>query len=105
MQIRLDIAPVHSTQDVAVSVAFLVTEISEFGMLCGASQVSIALDSKAPEVADLAIEVDSLVGSPECDAAVAERFERIVVGLARQLRSTLERDPDRGRYSLQIAII
>jgi HAMP domain-containing protein len=105
MQIRLDIAPVHTTQDVAVSVAFLVTEISEFGMLCGANQVSIVLDTKAPGVAGLAIEVDSLAGSPECDAAVAERFERIVVGLARQLRSTLERDPDRGRYSLQIAII
>ncbi len=105
MQIRLDIASVHCTQDVAVSVAFLVTEISEFGMLCGAGQVSIALDTEAPGIAGLAIEVDSLAGRPECDAAVAERFERIVVGLARQLRSTLERDPERGRYSLKIAVI
>jgi len=105
MQIRLDVAPVHTTQDVAVSVAFLVTEISEYGMLCGAGQVSIVLDQDTPGIANLAIEVDSLAGRPECDAAVAERFERIVVGLARQLRSTLERDPDRGRYSLKIAVM
>jgi two-component sensor histidine kinase len=105
MQIRVDIAPVHSSQDVAVSVAFLVTEISEFGMLCGASQVSIVLDQDTPGVGNLAIEVDSLAGRPECDGAVTERFERIVVGLARQLRSTLERDPSRGRYSLKIAVI
>ena len=37
MQIGLDVAPLYATQDVAVSVAFLVTEIVEFGMLCGAS--------------------------------------------------------------------
>ena len=33
MQIRLDVGPLYVTQDVAVSVAFLITEITEFGML------------------------------------------------------------------------
>ena len=105
MQIRLDIAPLHASQDVAVSVAFLVTEICEFGMLCGASQVSILLDGGGEGIATLAIEVDSLVGTPQCDEVLAERFERIVTGLARQLRSTLERDPERGRYALNIAVV
>jgi two-component sensor histidine kinase len=105
MQIRLDIAPVHATQDVAVSVAFLVTEISEFGMLCGATQVSIVLDKAEGGSARLTIEVDSLAGERECEPAVSERFERIVIGLSRQLRSELERDPARGRYSLAIAVV
>ncbi len=105
MQMRLDIAAVHVTQDVAVSVAFLVTEITEFGMLCGATQVSIMLEKAGPGQARLTIEVDSLAGQRERDPALTERFERIVVGLSRQLRSTLDRDPDRGRYSLIIAVV
>jgi signal transduction histidine kinase len=106
MQIRLDIAALHANQDVAVSIAFLVTEIVEFGMLCGAAMVSVVLEpAAAPGTARLAIEVDSLAGAVECDAALAERFERIIAGLARQLRSTLEHEPERGRYAVRIAVI
>lgn len=105
MQIRLDIGAVYATQDVAVSVAFLITEITEFGMLCGAGLVSIALDADAPGFARLTIEVDALAGAIDCDEALEERFDRIVTGLARQLRSTLDRDPQRGLYSVRIAIV
>src|SRR4030095_299025 len=59
-QIRLDVAPLYVTQDVAVSVAFLITEITEFGMLCGATEVSIIVESDGPEHAKLSIKVDSL---------------------------------------------
>ncbi|HYI64870.1 MAG TPA: histidine kinase dimerization/phosphoacceptor domain -containing protein [Allosphingosinicella sp.] len=104
MQIRLDVAPFYAGQDVAVSVAFLVTEIAEFGMLCGASLASIALDADAPGSARLSIEVDALAGAINCDAALEERFDRIVAGLARQLRSTLEREPARGLYAVRIAL-
>ena len=104
MQMRLDVAPFHATQDVAVSVAFLATEIAEYGMLCGAATVSILLDAADEGGARLAIEVDSLAGDGDRDAALADRFERIITGLARQLRSTLERDPQRGRYSVRIAV-
>jgi two-component sensor histidine kinase len=105
MQIRLDIAPYYVTQDAAVSVAFLITEIVEFGMLCGANQVSVVLDAGEPGFATLSVEVDSLTGTVECDDALKDRFERIVTGLARQLRTTLERDPARGRYAVQVAIV
>jgi two-component sensor histidine kinase len=105
MQIRLDIAPVYVTQDVAVSVAFLITEVVEFGMLCGASQVSVAIDPDSEAMARLSIEVDSLAQAVECDEALADRFDRIVTGLARQLRSVLERDPTRGRYSVLLGVL
>ncbi|MGZ8345754.1 MAG: sensor histidine kinase [Allosphingosinicella sp.] len=105
MQIRLDVAPVHVNQDVAVSVAFLVTEIAEYGMLCGATLVSIVLESEAPASARLSIEVDSLADrGGDRDTDLAERFERIITGLARQLRSALDRDPTQGRYSVLIAV-
>jgi two-component sensor histidine kinase len=105
MQIRLDIEAFYVTQDVAVSVAFLITEIAEFGMLRGAGLVSITLDGDGSASARLSIEVDALAGPPDGDAAFEERFDRIVTGLARQLRSTLDRDPKRGLYSLSIAVV
>ncbi len=104
MQIRLDVGPFYAGQDVAVSIAFLITEVAEFGMLCGASLVSIALDAEEGGSARLTIEVDALVGGVDCEPALADRFDRIVAGLARQLRSTLDRDPGRGLYAVRIAL-
>jgi two-component sensor histidine kinase len=105
MQIRLDIGSFYATQDVAVSVAFLVTEIVEFGMLCGANIVSVALDADEPGGARLSVEVDALAGDVDCDPALQERFDRIITGLARQLRSTLTRDADLGLYSVRITVV
>ncbi len=105
MQIRLDVGPLYVTQDVAVSVAFLITEITEFGMLCGSGLVSVTLDRDGPGFARLSIAMDALAGSPDCDDAFQERFERIVTGLARQLRSELHREPGRGLYCVRLAIV
>lgn len=105
MQIRLDVGALYVNQDVAVSVAFLITEITEFGMLCGAGLVSVMLDRDGPGFARLSIMIDALAGAPECDAAFEERFNRIVTGLARQLRSELTREPERGRFSVRLAVV
>ena len=105
MQIRVDIGPFYTTQDVAVSVAFLVTEITEYGMLCGARQVSIVLERDGAGTARLSIDADSLAGGGSRDEALSERFDRIITGLARQLRSPLNHDPERGRYSVGIAVV
>lgn len=105
MQIRLALEPLYATQDVAVSTAFLVTEVVEFGMLCGARVVAIALEPEQDGRARLVMESEVLAGQMTCSADVQERFDRIVSGLARQLRSALERDSDAGRYSLTIAVV
>jgi two-component sensor histidine kinase len=105
MQIRLDVSPVYVTQDVAVSVAFLVTEIVEFGMFCGSTMVSVVIEPEEGGTARLAVEVDALSQTVDCDEALADRFERIVTGLARQLRSALERDSARGRYSVLLNVL
>jgi two-component system, sensor histidine kinase PdtaS len=106
MNIRLALEPYYVTQDVAVSVAFLITEIAEYAMLCGAVGVSISLTGDgAARSAQLSIDADSLRSGAPCDATLTERFERIVTGLSRQLRSTIDRDPEAGRYTLAIAVI
>ena len=105
MQIRLDIEPFYVTQDVAVSVAFLLTELVEFGMFCGASSVAIALEGAGPASARLTIESESLFGRRSCDEKLFDRFDRIVTGLARQLRSSLDRDLEQGRYSILLTVV
>jgi two-component sensor histidine kinase len=106
MAIRLDVEPYYATQDVAVSVAFLVTEIVEFAMFCGASSVQIALTgAEGAPTATLAIESESLRANVPCDEKLGERFERIVSGLSRQLRSSIDRDEESGRYALDIAVV
>jgi two-component sensor histidine kinase len=105
MQIRLDVEPYHATQDVAVSVAFLITEVVEFAMFCGARSVSIALGGVDSATARLTIESEALQGEIRCDERLAERFERIVTGLSRQLRSSIDRDASTGRYAINIAVV
>ena len=106
MSIRLDLDPFYATQDVAVSVAFLVTEMVEYAMFCGAPSVTISLhDSEGPGRATLTVESVSLRGAVACDENLTDRFERIVTGLSRQLRTQVERDVERGRYALQIAVV
>jgi two-component sensor histidine kinase len=106
MVIRLDLEPFYATQDVAVSVAFLVTEIAEYAMLCGAESVAITLeDGDSPGTATLTIDSDSLKPETCCDPALTDRFQRIVTGLSRQLRSALSRDETEGRYALAIAVV
>ena len=106
MQIRLATEPFYATQDVAVSVAFLVTEMAEFAMFCGARSLAISLaGGETDKQALLSFESESLIGEAACDEKLAERFDRIVTGLSRQLRSKIERDTEAGRYSLVIAVV
>jgi two-component sensor histidine kinase len=106
MSIRLDLDPFYATQDVAVSVAFLVTEMVEYAMFCGAPTVTITLaDSDGPGRATLSVESESLRGGTACDESLTDRFERIVTGLSRQLRTQVTRDAEAGRYALDIAVV
>jgi two-component system, sensor histidine kinase PdtaS len=105
LQIRLALEPHYSSQDVAVSVAFLITEVVEYAMLCGGSFVAIALEKVEAGRARLTFESESLTSDATCDAVVQERFDRILTGLSRQLRSPLDKDIEQGSYSLTIATL
>jgi signal transduction histidine kinase len=106
--ITLNIMSGSAVQDVAVPIAFLITEIVELVMLCG-PETNIAI-SLTP-VADksdrglLSLAAPSLA-SVECrDGPAADRFNRIVGGLARQLRSPLDHDIETGHYAIEIPIL
>ncbi len=105
MGISVNIESYYVTQDVAVSIAFLITEIIEFVMFSGAAAPRISLTGNGGQTADLVVQSDSLRGEAHRDSELFERFDRIVTGLSRQLRSTIERDIETGRYSLAITVI
>jgi two-component system, sensor histidine kinase PdtaS len=89
--IELDLEPVYSTQDVAVSVAFLMTEIVEFAMLHRPHDaVEVSLRRTSDLTARLAI-ASPVLNPEDTDQPGKVQFERIVTGLAKQLRSPLDR--------------
>ncbi len=102
LAIDLDLEGVHTTQDAAVSVAFLITEVVEFAMLNRPDEpVEVTLRRCGELTGRLRLASPVLV--PEAQGAPEKvQFERIIGGLAKQLRSTLDRKL--GRYSVDLPI-
>jgi two-component sensor histidine kinase len=105
--ISLDIDPFLVNQDVAVAVAFLVTESMELAMNCDpAAQIRVAIKpSEIDKRAVLRVVSRAYVESPELRALVTTRYGRVMEGLSRQLRSPLHHDPLAGFYEITIAVM
>jgi two-component sensor histidine kinase len=102
LRIDLDLDTVYTTQDVAVAIAFLITEIVEFAMLnCPREPIDISLRRTSELTARMTLASRVLVPD-EAEEPQKIQFERIVGGLAQQLRSTLDRKL--GRYSVDLPV-
>lgn len=106
MAITLDLDALHVNQDVAVSVAFFVTEVVEHAMLCTPTEpVHVALSrTDVPTVARLKLRSASLLEGASCEHVDVRQFERITTGLSRQLRAVLEKDGVNGIYAIDITV-
>jgi two-component sensor histidine kinase len=101
IDINLDLDSLNTTQDVAVATAFLTTEIVEHAMLSRPdAPVTLTLRRTGDLTARFSLATDALSGDPSDVAEV--QFERIVAGLAKQLRSVLDRAP--GIYSVDLPV-
>lgn len=103
MRFELGLDSPNTTQDVAVAAAFLITEIVEYAMLhkpTDAIEISLRRDGEL--TATLAIASSVLVPETDPDDVAKVQFERIVEGLARQLRSPLDRKL--GRYAVTLPV-
>jgi two-component sensor histidine kinase len=101
LAIDLEIDTIYTTQDVAVSAAFLVTEIVEYAMLNRPSDpIEISVQRTSELTARMTISSPVLVPDSENQMPDKVQFERIIGGLAKQLRSNLERKL--GRYSVDL---
>lgn len=102
MAIDLELESLSTTQDSAVAVAFLVTEIVECAMLQKPGDgVEIALRRQSDLTARLSLVSPVLVPDGGDDPSQVQ-FERILSGLARQLRSPLDRKL--GRYTVDLPV-
>ncbi|WP_051121408.1 sensor histidine kinase [Sphingomonas elodea] len=103
--ITLEVESLLVTQDVAIAIAFLLTEMVELAITCNeAAQVRISI--RAPENAEravLRVSSPALVSNPTFESLVEKRYGRVLQGLARQLRTQLHHDPLVGAYETSIA--
>jgi two-component sensor histidine kinase len=107
MGVTLDLTPVLANQDVAIAVAFLLTEIVELAMNCNPAaqiRISIKLIDGDDTRALLRVTSPALVESPALEQLIENRYGRVIGGLARQLRTKLHHDPLTGAYEAAIAI-
>ncbi|WP_394647004.1 sensor histidine kinase [uncultured Sphingomonas sp.] len=105
--IVLDIDPFYVTQDVAVAVAFLVTELVELAMTCAGGETQVRMTLKPaedPQRAVLRLSSRALVDTDHLRDGLKHRYGRVIEGLTRQLRSTLQHDPLTGAYEIAIAV-
>lgn len=103
MRIDLDLDAPATTQDAAVAAAFLITEIVEYAMLRRPEDIiEISLRREDELTATLGVSSGVLVPDGDPDDVAKTQFERIVEGLARQLRSPLDRKL--GRYAVTIPV-
>ncbi|CAN5229708.1 sensor histidine kinase [soil metagenome] len=106
LQIKVAGDNLYLSQDVAVPIAFLITELVELAILGGAEQpVLLALRRIEEEegMADLSVTSRSLLPGAEIDLLLEQRFERVLTGLSRQLRAPLRRDVDEGAYTIKVS--
>ena len=104
--LTIDMEPLLATQDVAVAVAFLITELVELAMSCEpAPQVRISLRAGEDGRGVLRVVSRALVDGDDLREVVATRYGRVMEGLARQLRSKLHHDPLTGAYEITIAVL
>ncbi len=105
--ITIDVDPFLVNQDVAVAVAFLVTEMVELA-LTGDAAARIGIAAKPTDTLDratLRVVSRALVDGDTLRHLIATRYGRVMEGLSRQLRSPLHHDPLTGAYEITIAVL
>ncbi len=102
--VHIDAVPVRVTQDIALPMAFFVTELAELAQACAPGTnvvISLALDTGDAGRARLAVTSEGLRGSAVFDGQRAS-YHRVLQGLSRQLREPLAIDERGGRYAIVV---
>nr|WP_170841970.1 histidine kinase dimerization/phosphoacceptor domain -containing protein [Sphingomonas gellani] len=108
MGITLEVEPLFVNQDVAVAVAFLITETIELALSVDpVAQIRVAMrqDADAPDRGTIRIVSRALVESDLLKERIGGRYGRVLEGLSRQLRSKLHQDPLSGAFEISVAIL
>ncbi len=107
-QISVTVDEIYVSQDIAVPIAFLVTELAELSSLCDAREpiaITVERDAEQPTLARLTIESAGLVGCEKFNSLMVARYERIMTGLSRQLRKPFTHDAGSGLYAIELTVL
>ncbi|WP_294133184.1 sensor histidine kinase [Sphingobium sp.] len=106
--IQIDADDLHISQDVAVPIAFLLTELVELAMMLdphGAMRIAVRGVAGRDTRALLSVRSSGLRASETMTVHLAERYGRVLTGLSRQLRAPLDHDAEAGGYTIEISVI
>ena len=106
--ILLDIDSFLVSQDVAVAIAFLLTEIIELALASSpAAQLRLSVTGRDDDPTRATVRVSSpaLVETDTLRELLGQRFGRVMEGLSRQLRSRLHHEPLVGAYEIGVAVL
>lgn len=106
--IQIDSDNLHISQDVAVPIAFLLTELVELAMLSDPKtgmRITVQLEPGREDRAILHVSSPALRASDTMGERIEERYGRVLTGLSRQLRAPLDHDPVAGDYAIAITVI
>ncbi len=104
--VSVQTGPVRVVQDVALPAAFFVTELVELATLSArAPTIIVALTKVDADTIMLSVTSAAFEGAEADEEARTASYQRVLTGLARQLRRPLERDAAAGSYAIAIPII
>ena len=104
MTITVDAA--QASQDIALPLAFFVTELVELACLCDpAAPIAIALHLRPASLATLSVESAALAGCAERAGDRFASYDRVLTGLSRQLRQPLQHGEGSGRYAIDVPVL
>lgn len=106
--IALELDSFFVSQDIAVPVAFLVTEVVELALACDPqAQIAISLKPAPDQIERAILRVSSpaLIESESLRQRLNQRYGRVIEGLSRQLRAPMQYDADQGSYAISIATL
>ncbi len=103
--ISVTAAPLNISQDSAVPIAFLLTELTELSMTVDpGAALSITVGEAEAGRALLTLVSAALKRGDAVEARLAARYGRVIEGLSRQLRALLDYDPKAGSYAITFPV-
>lgn len=108
LDVATDCDDVYLHQDVAAPIAFMTAELADLAIALGQGEpltVSLVRLPDDPGRARFAVSSPAFRRVAAADADKVDLFERVLHGLARQLRTPLEHDFEAGRYHLLVPVL
>ena len=104
-RITAQLATARVTLDTATALTFLLTEFVELSALVDINAQILLVVKVQDNIGRLTVDSRAFITSEALDEHVGHRYGRIMNGLVRQLRTSLEYDPVRGCYAVEFATL